>query len=194
MRAGSSLTGGFPATKPSLSVTLQGTDSFHLRAAEGWIGLGDYAAASEQLRQITPKKCSHPAVQKAQWQICVNAKNWEAALEVASSMVLLNPEESLGWSHVSYALHGLKRTAEARDNLLRVVDTFSDNATMRYNLACYECQLGRIEEAKGWLLEAFKLGDKRRMKQMALNDSDLEPLQEWIASAISRKELINQRG
>jgi hypothetical protein len=91
-------------------------------------------------------------------------------------------------------LHELKRTAEARDNLLRVVETFPDNATMRYNLACYESQLGRIKEAKGWLLEASKLGDKRRMKQLALTDSDLEPLQELIASACSRKELINQRG
>ena len=33
-------------------------------------------------------------------------------------------KDPLGWVHRSYALHELKRTAEARDNLLRVVDKF----------------------------------------------------------------------
>jgi len=49
----------------------------------------------------------------------------------------------------------LKRTGEARDNLLRVVEKFQLSATMRYNLACYECQLGRLEQAKMWLEKAF---------------------------------------
>ena len=166
--------------KPALSVPLPGTDSFHLRVAEGWIGLGDYAAASEQLKKISPDLWTHPAVQKIRWQICVNAENWEAALDVAATLVLLDPKETLGWTRLSFALHALKRTAEARDNLLRVVDTFPDNTTMRYNLACYESQLGRMEQAKGWLVEAFKLDANGRMKQMALTDSDLEPLREWI--------------
>ena len=193
--AGSSMTGEFPGTKPSLSVPLQATDSFHLRAAEGWIGLGDYAAAIKQLKKISPEWWTHPWVLKVRWQICVNAKNWKAALDVAYTLVRLDPKESLGWSNLSYALHELKRTAEARDNLLRVVETFSDNAAMRYNLACYESQLGRTEEAKRWLVETFKLGGKKRMTQMALTDSDLEPLREWITlvATSSRLVLNNQR-
>jgi hypothetical protein len=47
---------------------------------------------------------------------------------------------------------------------------------MRYNLACYECQLGRLELAKEWLEKAFKLGDAKKMKLAALDDPDLEPL------------------
>src|SRR5579862_676609 len=193
--AGSSMKGEFSGTKPSLRVPLQATESFHLRAAEGWIGVGDYAAAIERLKKISPEWWTHPSVLKVRWQICVNAKNWEAALDVAYTLVRLDPKESLGWSNLSYALHELKRTAEARDNLLRVVETFSDNAAMRYNLACYESQLGRTEEAKRWLVEAFKLGDKRRMTQMALTDSDLEPLQEWITLVATSSHLVlnNQR-
>jgi predicted Zn-dependent protease len=192
-QAGSSMTG--EPTKPTLSVPLQGTDRFHLRVAEGWMGLGDYAAASEQLEKISLDQRTDPAVLKVRWQISINAKDWEAALDVATALVRVNPMESLGWTHRSYALHELKRTAEARDNLLCAVETFTDNATMRYNLACYESHLGRVEEAKGWLVEAFKLGDKRRMKQMALADSDLEPLKEWIplVSTLSCRELNNQR-
>jgi hypothetical protein len=65
---------------------------------------------------------------------------------------------------------------EARDNLLWVIDKFPDDAIMRYNLACYECQLGWFEQAKQWLAKAFKLGDPKKIKLMALDDPDLEPL------------------
>ncbi len=47
---------------------------------------------------------------------------------------------------------------------------------MRYNLARYESQLGRLEQAKKGLEEAFQLGDARKMKLAALEDKDLEPL------------------
>lgn len=47
---------------------------------------------------------------------------------------------------------------------------------MRYNLACYECQLGRLEQAKSWLEKAFGVGDPKKVKLMALEDPDLEPL------------------
>ncbi len=47
---------------------------------------------------------------------------------------------------------------------------------MRYNLASYECKLGRLPEAKAWLEKAFQAGDSRVLKLMALDDPDLEPL------------------
>jgi hypothetical protein len=47
---------------------------------------------------------------------------------------------------------------------------------MRYNLACYESQLGRLEQAKNWLEKAFALGDARKLKLAALDDPDLQPL------------------
>jgi hypothetical protein len=59
---------------------------------------------------------------------------------------------------------------------LRVVDKFPKDATMRYNLACYESQLGRLTLAKPWLEKAFALGDARKMKLAALDDPDLQPL------------------
>ncbi len=47
---------------------------------------------------------------------------------------------------------------------------------MRYNLACYECQLGNLKEAREWLKQAFNLGDAKQMKLAALDDPDLQPL------------------
>jgi tetratricopeptide (TPR) repeat protein len=159
---------------------LEPPDSLHLQAAQGWLELGSHSEANEELEKITPELRAHPEVLKVRWGVYAAAKRWEATLDIAAALIQLDPEDPLGWANRSYALHELKRTAEARDNLLRVVDKFPSSATMRYNLACYECQLGRLEQAKEWLAKAFKLGEAKKMKQAALDDPDLEPLWEKI--------------
>jgi predicted Zn-dependent protease len=147
-----------------------------LVAAQGWVELGNDLEANEELEQITPENRAHPAVFEVRWQIYAKAKKWDAALDIASALVQMVPEEPLGWVHRSYCLHEMKKTEEARDNLLRVVNKFPDDPIMRYNLACYECRLGRLEQAKHWLEKAFKPGGRKRIKLMALEDPDLEPL------------------
>ena len=111
----------------------------------------------------------------AQFQASISSRKRQAAI-IASTLAQLVPEQPLGWVHRSYCLHEMKRTQEARDNLLRVVGKFPDDPIMRYNLACYECQLGRLEQAKNWLQKAFEVGDSKQIKLMALEDPDLEPL------------------
>jgi predicted Zn-dependent protease len=128
------------------------------------------------LEKVTPRLRAHPYVLELRWQISAAAKKWHAALDIASTLVQLMPENPFGWIHRSYCLHELKRTQEARDELLPVVEGFPDEAIMRYNLACYECQLGRLRQAKGWLEKAVGLGCASKIKLMALNDPDLEPL------------------
>jgi tetratricopeptide (TPR) repeat protein len=163
--------------------SLDPSDAFYLQAAQGWLELGDHVEAAKELENVTPELHGHPAVLKLRWDIYAAEKKWEAALDMAAALIQLDPEDPLGWVHRSYALHELKRTAEARDNLLRVVDKFPNSATIRYNLACYECQLGRLEPAKMWLEKAFALGDAKAMKVAALEDRDLEPLWTEIRKA-----------
>jgi hypothetical protein len=50
------------------------------------------------------------------------------------------------------------------------------STTMRYNPACYECQLGCLDHAGGWLEKASALGGARKMQMEALGDPDLEML------------------
>lgn len=157
-------------------------DQRHLEAAEGWIELGNHLEANEELENITPENRAHPAVLEVRWQIYAKVKKWEAALDIASALIQLLPELPLGYVHRSYSLHEMKRTEEARDNLLRVVHKFPKNPIMRYNLACYECQLERLGQAKNWLEKAFEIGDSKKIKLMALDDPDLEPLWKEIGS------------
>jgi Flp pilus assembly protein TadD len=156
-------------------------DSFHLLAAEGWIGLGNPVEAEAELAQIQPERQSDPDVLNVRWQLTAMAKRWDAGLELASTLVELAPDDPLGWVHRSYCLHELKRTVEARDNLLSVVDQFAEDPIIRYNLACYECQLGRLDHARRWLKISVKVGDAEKIKAMAAQDPDLKPLWDDIA-------------
>jgi tetratricopeptide (TPR) repeat protein len=155
-------------------------DVRQLQAAEGWLELGNLVEAGLELEKVSPHLHDHPAVLEAHWQILAAQKKWDAALEVAAAVVQSVPDEAVGWIHRSFCLHELKRTEEARENLLRVVDKFAESTTMRYNLACYECQLGRPEQAKLWLRKACELGNPRQIKLAALDDPDLAPLREYI--------------
>jgi tetratricopeptide (TPR) repeat protein len=161
---------------------LEPTDTMHLRAAQGWFELGDHVEASGELEMISAQNRVHPGVLEVHWAIYAAAKKWEAALDITATFIQLAPGHPFGWLHRSFALHELNRTAEARDNLLSVLNKFPGEAVLRYNVACYECQLGRLEQSKHWLKKAFKMGDVRRMKLAALQDPDLQPLWKEIGA------------
>lgn len=152
------------------------TDVRHLQAAEGWLGLGDHASAREELDALAPELQRHPAVLRLRWEIFSAAKKWDCALEVAVTLTDLDPTDKHAWLSRSFALHEMKRTTEARENLLAVMDRFPDYAIMRYNLACYECQLGNLEAACDWLRKAFAMPGGAEYRETGLADPDLAPL------------------
>jgi tetratricopeptide (TPR) repeat protein len=156
-------------------------DSFHLRAARGWLELGNPLEANEELEKIAPALGMHPDVLEVRWQISAKARQWEACIELAERIIALTPDNPFGWIHRSFALHELKRTQEAWDNLIRVIKKFPKEAIIPYNLSCYACQLGNLQDALNWLRRAFAVGDGSKVKLMALADPDLEPLWDKIA-------------
>jgi len=149
---------------------------FHLRAAEGWLELGDYREAKVELAQIASPLQIHPDVLEVKWQIYAKARNWERCIQIANALIRAVPERSSGWIHLSYALHETRMTEDAYENLLSMADHFSTEPIMAYNLACYACQLGYRQESMEWIRRAIELGDGRKIKSMALEDPDLEPL------------------
>jgi tetratricopeptide (TPR) repeat protein len=165
-----------------LTPSLEPPDRRHLLAAQGWLELGDHIEANAELEKIAPGLLAHPEVLTVRWEIYAAAKKWEAALFIAAALIQLNPEDPLEWIHQSYCLRELGLTGDARRHLLDAVRRFPSSATILYNLACYECRLGRLQQAKQWLGKAFELGDARKMKQAALEDPDLEPLWKDIGS------------
>ena len=164
---------------------LQPPDSHHLSAAEGWLGLGNHCEAQVELDHISASEQEHIEVLALRWSIEAHFKSWGKCASLGARMVELAPKHVFGWIHRSFALHELKRTQEARDLLLPAVKSFPKNETIPYNLACYECQIGNLESARGWLKKAMAKSDPRELKHQALTDLDLEPLWAEIANRAS---------
>jgi tetratricopeptide (TPR) repeat protein len=155
-------------------------DSHHLNAAQGWLELGNHSEANEELAKISASLVNHPEVLEVRWAVHAAGKRWPTCVEVAETLVKVAPDYLLGWIHRSYALHELKRTREAFNLLLPAVELFPEEPLIRYNLACYCCQLEEAREALEWLDKALVLGDYKQFKQMALEDPDLQPLKAEI--------------
>lgn len=151
-------------------------DERSLRAAEGWLELGDWRSAHDELDQVSTESRNHPTVLNLRWSIHACAKDWTACVEVGSALKKLAPELEEAWIHHAYALHELKRTQEAWDSLLPAAARFPSAPTVFYNLACYACQLGQLNEARALLEKAFELGDGDLMRLDAMSDPDLAPL------------------
>ncbi|HUR45031.1 MAG TPA: hypothetical protein VMZ27_04065 [Candidatus Saccharimonadales bacterium] len=149
---------------------------FHVQAAQGWIELGDFGEAKEELAKLGSELQQHPDVLEVQWEICARQKAWQAGAEVGRGLIRTAPERASGWIDLSYALHEMKQTQEAWDNLFAVAGKFPKVPTISYNLACYACQLGKVWEGEQWLKRAFDVGDPKELKEMALQDQDLKPL------------------
>jgi len=140
----------------------------------GWLELGNLQEARNEWGQIGDAYLNHPEVLEVSWQIHAMAREWQAALKVAERIRQILPESPAGWICQSFSLHEMKRTQEAWDRLLPVVSRFEEEGTIPYNLACYACQLGQLEDAQLWLKRAIEI--KPKFKRQAKNDPDLEPL------------------
>jgi tetratricopeptide (TPR) repeat protein len=165
-------------------------DSHHLSAASGWLGLGRYLEANEELEKISPENLAHPDVMEVLWQIYAKAGSWSICLDIASAIVKLEPSRAFGWTHRSFALYELKRTQEALDQLMPVAQQFPNVWRVPYSLAIYCCQLGRFIECQLWLQKALAV-DREVVKRTAIADPNLQPL--W-ASMSGRNILKNLTG
>ena len=131
---------------------LQPPDSMHLEAAQGWLELGNHEEANEELELIDAPLRSHPDVLEVRWDIYAKVKNWEACLDIGKAMVKLDPRRFTGWINRSFALHELKRTQEACDQLHEGLYRFpmkaSSGTSSPATPACWATRQGR---ARCWI-------------------------------------------
>jgi predicted Zn-dependent protease len=158
---------------------IQHPHRFYLDAACGWLDLGNPAEAQIELDRIGTKYREHPEVLEVTWQISARRGEWSRCADLASKVIKAAPQRVHGYIHKAYALHELRRTQEAWDLLFPVAEQFPHDPTIKYNLACYATQLGRLWEAEQWLKLAFTLGDKD-LRAKALDDPDLMPIRARI--------------
>ena len=166
------------------STPLSHADTHRLRAAQGWLELGDQKSAAEELQQISPEFHEHPLVLMLTWHVHAKAENWAACVETGRQLTRVVPASPFGWVNLCNALYFVGRTQEAFDTLLPMLAKFPANELMPYNLACYASQLGRLDEARAYLDKAFALGNAKELKVKAQEDPDLKPLRDALGPIV----------
>ncbi len=157
---------------------LEPPDTHHLSAALGWMELGNCTEARADLAKVSAALALHPAVLEVSWTVYAAEKDWAKALETAERLVQCAADHASGWLHRAYAMRrapggGLQA---AWDALIPAVDRFPKEPTIPYNLACYACQLEKLDEARRWFQRALGVGEKAKLKSMGASDPDLRPL------------------
>jgi uncharacterized protein HemY len=157
---------------------LKHPDPMHLEAAAGWIQLGDYDAANDELENIRAEWRAHPDVLNLRWLIYSHHEQWDACLDIASAIVKMTPDRVLSWVNKAYSMRWANDGSieKAKPVLLEAAELFPGDSTIQYHLACYCSQLGQLDAAQEHLHKSYELGDAKQIKLMALDDEDLKPL------------------
>src|ERR1700744_4782930 len=80
--------------------TFSHSDLFHLRAAQGWMELGDLSEANAELENISAELRALPAVLELRFEICAKELKWDACREIAEAITKQIPEHVAGWLHL----------------------------------------------------------------------------------------------
>ena len=169
-----------------LNKTLPPPNAHYLEAAVGWLELGNPREALAELAQIVPEFLDHPQVLEVKWQIFARTESWDQTLPIAQAFCQVAPGLPQGWLHQAVSLYRLNRTQDAWNLLLPMAKKFPRSWIIAYDLSCYACQLSRLDEGRQWLRKAFRLGDPKEIKTLALADPDLKSL--WPEIQESRFE------
>jgi predicted Zn-dependent protease len=161
-----------------METTIEPPDRHHLSAAIGWLGLGNWREAKQELEKISAENRRAPAVLLTEYDVASAAKDWGYAADVADAMVDVIRDSPGVWLSLAYAVRrkpggGIEK---AREILTKGDRMFPNQAMFAYNLACYECQLGNMDVARDWLDKAMARADAKQIRDLALKDADLEPL------------------
>ena len=168
---------------------LNAQDYHHLRAAEGWLGLGDYLSANSELEEITAQARAHPAILQMRYAIYAKAERWEMAAGVAEAIAAMLPDKVDSWLNLAYATRRKKGGGipEAQRILLVAQVKFPHECLVPFNLACYCAQLRALDEATMWIQKAIAI-DTNQVQKLAVDDPDLKPLWDSMKGTIWKRE------
>src|SRR5262245_20253162 len=153
---------------------LEAPDHQYWRAAVGYVELGMFQDANDQLEKIDPVNRAAPEVLAVRLAIYRGLEKWEVMRQIAKRLHEFE-QGNVKWTvSRAYATRRAYSTEIEMEILLSAEPKFPKEGAIPYNLACYYCQLKQIETAKRYLRKAFQIDLNWRMT--ALEDEDLKPL------------------
>ena len=145
-----------------------------LKAAQGFLELGDPDSAWEELESIPAEDRAHQAVLWTRLEIYRKKQRWDGMVEIAKHLVKVSPDNPIHWLDLAWAQRRGINLPIAEKTLVEASGRFPNEATIHFNLSCYLCLQGKIEESKERLKRAIDLDPSFR--EIALEDEDLKDL------------------
>lgn len=151
--------------------------SRHLEYAKGYLGLGLFNEAADELELIEGKDRLSTRVLLVRCALYMAVKQWDMVDAMAKVITVREPRLEQPWLHWAYALRRLKGLAEAKATLLAAeAHHGATSPTLHFNLGCYESLLGDQAEARRRVGIACKMDKK--FKALALDEPDLKGMWE----------------
>ena len=157
---------------------LEQPDLQHCQAAAGYVELGMFLEANTELDKIDPFNRAAPEVLALRIAIYRGLEKWELMQEIAKRLADFQPDDIQWTISFAYATRRADSIPAAKEVLLNAESKFPKEAAIKYNLACYFCQTGEIQNVKNYLKKAFEIDLNWRMA--ALEDEDLKLLWESL--------------
>ena len=149
---------------------------WQLSHAMGYIALGMYEDAEGELMQVSPGNRETPEVLAVEVDLYHQTKDWERLNKVARLLSKVQPDNPGGWVSYAYATRRINGIEDAQAILLEAEASHPEEPTIKYNLGCYACKLGEMDEAEYYVRKAISID--AAFKKMAQNDADLEGLRD----------------
>jgi len=159
-------------------VPLEQPDRQHWQAAAGYVELGMFLEGNTELDKIDPFNRAAPEVLALRIAIYRGLEKWELMQEIAKRLADFQPDHIQWTISLAYATRRADSIQAAKEVLLKAEPKFQKEAAIKYNLACYFCQTGDIQNAKNYLKKAFEIDLNWRVA--ALDDIDLQPIWDSI--------------
>jgi tetratricopeptide (TPR) repeat protein len=144
--------------------------------AEGYLTLGLKTEAAEALAEITGADREATPVLAMSMAVQCERADWAAAARTGAVLCEREPNVPGHWVQWAYATRRHAGLAQAREILLRGVRLHPREAVFHFNLACYEAQLGHLNDAQDLLDLACDLDES--FIELAKTDPDLESLRD----------------
>jgi tetratricopeptide (TPR) repeat protein len=145
-----------------------------LTEAVGYLELGMLQDAWDVLEEIPAEQRHLPPVLHVRLEIYRRMEKYEGMATIAEHLTKVLPEDSQNWISLAYAQRGYLDLQTAEKTLLEAQKRFPEEATIPFNLACYACKMGRLDEAREKLAKAMEM--EPAFKKAALEDEDLKAI------------------
>jgi tetratricopeptide (TPR) repeat protein len=163
-------------------MSLESPEKDFFDAACGYVQLGMYQDANEQLEKIDPFLRAAPEVLALRIEIYRGLEKWELMQQISKRLKEFQPDNVQWTISLAYATRRTYSIDVAMEILLNAEAKFPNEGAIPYNLACYYCQLKELEKAKRYLKKAFEID--LNWRKIALDDIDLMPLWEALAGDV----------